>query len=102
MDDFQDYNVYYNIVIQGINRSNTSTYQELYIYPKREFIIYYWYWYMAYTCAIDCSDVKFVFPELAKTVFKSGEAVIDSKVSQMFWEVYERFYGIVKQYKNGE
>ena len=57
---------------------------------------------MAYTCAIDPSDNKFIFPELAKTFFKSGESIIDSKVSHMLRKIYEHFYGIVQKYRKSE
>ena len=53
---------------------------------------------MSYTCAIDPYDEKFIFPEFAKTDFKSGESRIDSKVSHMFRKVYKRFYIIVQKY----
>ena len=88
--------------MQGIDRANTSTYQEICIYLEREFIIYYWYWPMAYTCDIDPSDYNFIFPEFAKTVFNSEESIIDSKVSHMFRKVYEDFYGIVHKYRKIE
>ena len=102
MNTFQDNNEFYNIAIQVIDRANNSAYQELYIYPGREFIIYDWYWSMAYTCVIDPSDDNFIFSEFAKTVFKSGEYRIDSRISQMFWKVYEHFYGLVQQYRKSE
>ena len=57
---------------------------------------------MAYTSIIDTSDAKFIFPKFYKTVFKSGESTIDSKVSHMFRKVYERFYGIVQKYIKSE
>ena len=57
---------------------------------------------MEYTCAIEPSEEKFIFPEFAKTVFKSGYYIIDSKVSHMMQKVYERFYCIVLQYRKIE
>ena len=102
MKNFKDNKGCWNVAIQGINRSKTSTYQELCIYPKREFIIYDWYWYMEYTCAIEPSEEKFIFPEFVKTVFKSGYYIINSKVSHMMQKVYERFYCIVLQYRKIE
>ena len=84
MESVKDKSGCYNVVIQVINRAKTITYQEICIYPGIEFILYDWYWYMAYTCAIDPSDDKFVFPEFAKTDFKSGYSRTDSRVSHMF------------------
>ena len=95
MDKVQDNNGCYNVTIQGIDRANTSTFQELCIFLYREFNLYDWYWYMAYTCAIDPFDDNFIFPEFVKTVFKISEYIIDSKLSHMFQKVYEHFYGIV-------
>ena len=95
MENAKGNNGYYNVAIQGFNRAKTSTYQDVYIYPERKFILYNWYWSMAYTFTIYPSDDKFIFPEFAKTIFNSGESIIDSKVSYMFWKVYEHFYGIV-------
>ena len=51
MENAHNNNVSYYVLVQRINRSKTSTYQELCIYPDREFIIYDRYWSMAYTCA---------------------------------------------------
>ena len=102
MDNVKDNNGCYNAAIQGINRAKTSTYQEIFIYHEREFIIYNWYWYMAYTCTIDPYDDKFIFLYFSKNVFNSRESIIDSKVSHMFWKVYERFYGVVKKYRKSE
>ena len=71
---------FYNVEMQGIDRSKTSTYQEICIYPNREFIPYDWYWSMSYT----------------------WESIIDSKVSHMFRRIYERLYGIVQKYRKSE
>ena len=84
MGNVQDNKRCYNVAIQGINRSNTSTYTEVCIYPDIKFILYNWYWYMEYTCAIDPSEDNFIFPEFSKTFFKSGESRIDFKVSRCF------------------
>ena len=46
MDTVHDNNGSYSVAVQGIDRSKTSTYQELCMYPDREFIIYQWYCYM--------------------------------------------------------
>ena len=53
---------------------------------------------MAYTCIMDTSDDEYIFPEFANVVFKSGESKIDSRVSFMFQNIYERFYKIVQKY----
>ena len=42
MENFQDNSRYYNAAIKRIDRANTSTYQELCIYPERELILYDW------------------------------------------------------------
>ena len=47
MKNVKDNNGTYNVAMQGIERSKTRTYQEVCIYPEREFIIYGWYWPMA-------------------------------------------------------
>ena len=72
MENVKDNNGCYDVAMQGIERTKTRTYQEVCIYPKREFIIYDWYWSMAYTCTIDLSDDKFILPEFANLFFKSG------------------------------
>ena len=89
----------YNVAIHGIGRAKTSTYQGLCIYTEIEFILYNWYWSMAYICSIDPYEYKFIFPEFYKTVFKSGESQIDSNISHMFRKLYEHFYGIVQEYR---
>ena len=47
---------------------------------------------MAYTCVVERTNKKLIFPEFSRTVFKTDEARIDSKVSQMFRKIYERLY----------
>ena len=54
---------------------------------------------MAYTCIIVTSDEKFIFPKFSKTVFKIGNAKINSKVSHMFLKEYEYIYGSFQQYR---
>ena len=70
MENVKDKNGCYNVAIQGIHKAKTSTYQELCSYPERYFILYDWYWSMAYTYDINPSDDKFIFPEFAKTFFQ--------------------------------
>ena len=57
---------------------------------------------MEITYAIYHSDNKFFFPEFPKTVFKTGDAKVNTKVSQMFRKVYEFFYGIIEKYRKSE
>ena len=57
---------------------------------------------MAYACVFENTEDKYVFPEFVNTAFKAGESKIDSKSSQMFQIVYERFYEIVLQYRKFE
>ena len=57
---------------------------------------------MAYTFVIDPSDDKFINPKFSKTVFDTGEAKIDTKVSKMFQNVYGHFYGVVQHYSKSE
>ena len=42
MENFQDNITYYNVAMKGIERANTSTYQEICKYPERELILYDW------------------------------------------------------------
>ena len=100
MKSAQDNNVIFNVALQAIDHSKTSTYQELFIYPDREFIIYGWYWPMAYTCVMDPTNVKYIVTRFYSTVFKSSEAKIDSKVSHMFRKTYKRFYAIFQKYRS--
>ena len=44
-----------------------------------KFILYDWYWYMAYTYSVEHFDDNFIFPEFDKTVFKSGKLIIDPR-----------------------
>ena len=74
----------YYVAVQGIDQTKTGNFQDICIYPKREYILYDWYWSMAYTCVIDNTDKKYILPEFANTVFKAGEYNIDYKASQMF------------------
>ena len=74
----------YFVAVQGIERTKNGTFQEICIYPKREYILYDWYWSMAYACALDNTDEKYTFLEFANTVFKAGEPKIYCKASQMF------------------
>ena len=89
-ENIKDNNGCYDVKMQGIERTNTRTYQEVCIYPDREFFLYNWYWSIAYTCIIASSNKDYVFPEFVKTFFKSGESRIDSRVSHMFQKFYEK------------
>ena len=53
---------------------------------------------MPYSHVMDPTDTKYIFYEFSRMVFKSGEAKIDSKVSQMYRIVFGIFYAIVKHY----
>ena len=97
VENVKDNNRCYNVAVQGIDRDKTSTYQELCIYPGREFILYDWYWSMAYPCTIDSSDDKFIFPEFTKNIFKTGGPRTDSNFFHMFRKIYVCFYGNIWQ-----
>ena len=102
MENVKDNKGCYDVEVKLIERSNTRTYEEVCIYPEREFFLYEWYWSLAYTCALDPFNDKFIFPEFSKTFFKTGEFRIDSKVSHMFRKVCEHFYDLVQKYRKGE
>ena len=97
-ENVKDNNGCYDVAMQVIDRTNTRTYKGVCIYPEREFFLYNCYWYMAYTCIIDPSNEEYILPEFAKTVFKSEESRIDSRVSLLFRKVYEHFYKQVQHY----
>ena len=86
----------YYVAVQRIDISKTSTYQGLCINTEREWILYNWYWSIEYTCVMDRIDEEFILSKYSITVFKSGEAGIDYKLSHMFKRVYERFYAIFR------
>ena len=94
MDNFQDNNRRYNVMVQGIDTSITSTVQELCLYFDRSSIIYNWYWYwsMAYTCVMDPSKKQFILPKFSKILFKTYEANIYSKVSQVVRKVFANIH----------
>ena len=81
----------YSVAVQGIYRPKTSTYQKLCVYSERDFILYHWYWFMAYTCVMYPIKVNFIITKLSSMIFKSVEVNIYSKVSHMiekFMNVY--------------
>ena len=82
-------NEQYCVAVQGIFRKN-STLQELYIYSYREYIIYDWYWSMAYLCVLNNKDGKYILPGFSGTIFKAGKSNIYSKAYQIFRNVYEQ------------
>ena len=45
---------------------------------------------------MDPTNGNYIFIEFSITVFKSGEARIDYKISQMFRKLYERSYAIIQ------
>ena len=62
MDTAHDNDGSYSVTVQGIEHFITSHYQELCICSGREFILYGWYGSMAYTCGMDPTDDKYIFP----------------------------------------
>ena len=101
MENVKYNNRCYDVSMQGIEITKTRTYQEVCIYPEREFFLYDWYWSMAYTCIINPTNEGYIFPKFSKTVFKSGESIIDYRVSLLFRKIYEHFYKLVQHYKKG-
>ena len=99
VENVQRNNGSYFVAVQGIDSFKTSTYQQLCIYPEIKSIIYDWYWSMSYTYDMDSTNGEFIFPEFERILFKSGDTRIDSKVSHMFRNLYERFYRIVQNYR---
>ena len=79
METVRDNTREYCVTVKGIDRTKTGTFQEICIYPKREYIIYDWYWSMMYMCVLENTDDKYILLEFSNTVFKSGESKIDSK-----------------------
>ena len=72
MEKVNDNNGSYDVDMQGIDRTKTRTYQEVCIYPEKEYFLYDWYWSMAYTCIIDTSNKEYIFPEFAKLFARVG------------------------------
>ena len=60
MENVNDNNGYYDVAMQGIERTKTRTYQEVCIYPEKECFLYDWYWSMAYTCITEHSNDEIV------------------------------------------
>ena len=58
MENFTDNNGSYDVDMQGIKRTKTRTYQEVCIYPEKEFFLCDWYWSMAYTLCISSNASK--------------------------------------------
>ena len=87
MENVKYNNGCYDVAMQGIEITKTRTYQEVCIFPEREFFLYDWYWSMAYTCIINPSNEGYISPKFAKTVFKSGESIIDYRVSLLFLKI---------------
>ena len=102
MQDVTDNNGYYDVAMQGIDRTKTGKYQEVCLYPEKEWFIYDWYRSMAYICIMDFGNDDYIFAEFANAVFKSGESKTDSRVSFMFRKIYEHFYELVQQYRIGQ
>ena len=84
MENVTDNNGSYEVDMQGIERTKTRTYQEVCIYHEKECFLYDWYWSMAYTYIMDTSNYEYISPNFARTVCKSGESGINSRVSIMF------------------
>ena len=72
MEKVKDNNGCYDVEMQGIERTKTRTYQEVCIYPGREFSLYDWYWSMEYICIIYFSNEEYIFPEFAKLFSRVG------------------------------
>ena len=53
METFKYNNVEYCVSVQGIYRTKTGTFQDICIYPGREYILYDCYWSMTYACVFD-------------------------------------------------
>ena len=53
METFKDNNGEYCVAVQGIYQTQTGTFQYICIYLEREYILYEWYWPMAYACVFD-------------------------------------------------
>ena len=73
----QDNNGKYSVALQVIDRSKIITYQELCVYPEKEFILYIWYWSMAYNCVMDRTNGNLfnqVFQHIIKV--RSGQNIL--------------------------
>ena len=53
METFCDNYRSYSVAVQGIERSTTSNFQDICIYPEGKFILYCWYWSMSCNCVTD-------------------------------------------------
>ena len=102
MENVKDNNGHYYLEMQGIEIKKTRTYQEVCIYPEREFFLYNWYWSMACTCIIDPSNKEYIFPEFAKTLSRVGSPELIPGSPSCFKKIYEHFYKLVQHYKKGQ
>ena len=50
----------YCVVVQGIDQTTGSNCKKIYIYSKKEYILYAWYWSMAYLCVLDNTYGKYI------------------------------------------
>ena len=80
INNVQDNNGSYSVAVQLFGHSKTITYQYIWIYPERWFIICDWYWSMAYTCVMDRTK-KVHLPQVFQHII------------QVRW-VQDRFQGI--------
>ena len=58
METVKDNNREYWFAVQGIDQTKTGTFQEIWIYPEREKILYDWYWSMAYAWVFNNTEEK--------------------------------------------
>ena len=57
---------------------------------------------MEYTCGMNPTDGKYIFPYFSNTVLKSSEANIYDKVSYMFIKFYQNKYAIFQHYRSSK
>ena len=72
METVKDNNGEYCVAVQGIDQTKPGTFQEICIYPEREYILYDCYWSMSYACVLENTEEKYTSPEFANTVLKAG------------------------------
>ena len=82
---------------QGIYRSKTSIYQDICIYPEKEFIIYNCYWSIAYTCGVEPTNGQYILPKFSNAVFNSVESKVEFNISHKFRKVYQHLYYVGQQ-----
>ena len=61
MESFKENNGEYFVAFQGIEQTKTSTFQDICIYLEREYMLYDWYWSMAYLCVLDNTEEQYRF-----------------------------------------